>query len=112
MAIEGELARDLSVSVLECGGVSWVNIERPGLAEIRYLADRYGFHQLSLDDLLSVVQLPVSREIDLGHLLHPNIYGVRLSNGLSARNSGVSAKTAIHRAFSTGAEVRRVRHLE
>ncbi len=64
MAGQGDLERDPSVRVLECGPVSWVNIQRPGQAEMRYLKDRYGFHQLSLDDCLSVVQLPKLDEFD------------------------------------------------
>ncbi len=47
MAGPGDLERDPSVRVLECGTLSWVNIERPGQAEMRYLKGRYGFHQLS-----------------------------------------------------------------
>ena len=57
-------ARQLNVEVVENGSLSWVNIERPGTAEMAVLRERYGFHQLSLDDCLSVVQMPKLDELD------------------------------------------------
>ena len=38
--------------------LTWVNIEQPTEAETQYLAERYPFHRLDLDDCLSKVQLP------------------------------------------------------
>ena len=64
MATVGASEQQLNVQVLECGPLSWVNIERPGVAEMEYLKDRYSFHQLSLDDCLSVVQLPKLDEFE------------------------------------------------
>ena len=57
-------ARRLNVEVVENGPLSGVNIERPGTAEMVFLRERYGFHQLSLDDCLSVVQMPKLDELD------------------------------------------------
>ena len=50
--------QQLNVRVLENGQLTWVNIERPGLAEMTYLKERYGFHQLTLDDCISTIQIP------------------------------------------------------
>lgn len=49
---------DLNIETIGYGSVAWVNVEQPGIAEMQYLKETYGFHQLSLDDCLSVVQLP------------------------------------------------------
>ena len=57
-------AQQLNVEVVENGSLVWVNVERPGTAEMAYLRGRYGFHQLSLDDCLSVVQMPKLDEFD------------------------------------------------
>ena len=54
----------LNVEVVRNGPLSWVNVERPGTAEMAYLRQRYDFHQLSLDDCLSVVQMPKLDEFD------------------------------------------------
>ena len=54
----------LNVEVVRNGPLSWVNVERPGTAEMAYLRERYDFHQLSLDDCLSVVQMPKLDEFD------------------------------------------------
>lgn len=54
----------LNVQVVEHGPLTWINIERPGTAEMLYLAERFGFHQLSLDDCLSKVQLPKLDKFD------------------------------------------------
>ncbi len=58
MATVGASEQKLNVQVVEYGPLSWINIERPGVAEMAYLKEHYSFHQLSLDDCLSVVQLP------------------------------------------------------
>ena len=54
----------LNVEVVRNGSLSWVNVERPGTAEMAFLQSRYDFHQLSLDDCLSVVQIPKLDEFD------------------------------------------------
>jgi magnesium transporter len=48
----------LHVESVNWGGLTWVNIENPGEAEIQYLADNYHFHPLALDDCVSRKQLP------------------------------------------------------
>ena len=57
-------AQHLNVEVVENGPLAWVNIEGPGTAEMEFLRRRYDFHQLSLDDCLSVVQMPKLDEFD------------------------------------------------
>jgi magnesium transporter len=53
------LTRDkLNLDIVDLGKVKWINIERPGEAEIEYLAHNFSFHPLDLDDCLSRVQLP------------------------------------------------------
>ncbi len=47
-----------TVTSLECQGRIWVNIEHPTVRETEYLAERYPFHQLDLDDCLSRIQRP------------------------------------------------------
>ncbi len=64
MTAVGASEQQLNVQVLEYGSLSWVNIERPGVAEMEYRKDHFSFHQLSLDDCLSVVQLPKLDEFD------------------------------------------------
>ncbi|MBI2871585.1 MAG: magnesium transporter CorA family protein [Chloroflexi bacterium] len=50
--------RPLSIQTIDHQGLTWVNVERPTLAEMSYLSERFRFHPLSLDDCLSWVQLP------------------------------------------------------
>jgi len=59
--------KQLNIQIVECGALSWIDIQQPGVAEMQYLKDRYHFHQLSLDDCLSVIQLPKLDEF-LDHL--------------------------------------------
>lgn len=47
-----------TVTSLESHGRTWVNIEQPTVRETEYLAERYSFHQLDLDDCLSRIQRP------------------------------------------------------
>ncbi|MBI4340390.1 MAG: magnesium transporter CorA family protein [Chloroflexi bacterium] len=54
----------LNIEVVTHGSISWINVQRPGLAEMQYLKERFNFHQLSLDDCLSVVQMPKMDEFD------------------------------------------------
>ncbi len=48
----------LNIEILQHGATSWINIQQPGVAEMQYLKERFNFHQLTLDDCLSVVQMP------------------------------------------------------
>jgi magnesium transporter len=47
-----------NVQITEWDGLTWVNIDRPSLAEMQYLQENYPFHDLELEDCLSLVQLP------------------------------------------------------
>jgi magnesium transporter len=58
MTLAGVSQRQLNVEVLQHGPTSWINIQSPGVAEMQYLKERFNFHQLTLDDCLSVVQMP------------------------------------------------------
>lgn len=42
---------------ISCGGVTWINIEKPTREHIALLAQRYPFHRLDLEDCLSKIQL-------------------------------------------------------
>ena len=43
---------------VSCDGVTWVNIEKPTQSEMQFLASKYHFHPLALEDCLSRTQLP------------------------------------------------------
>jgi len=42
--------QDLRVEQVVCGGLTWLNLEKPTRREVDYLAESYGFHPLDLDD--------------------------------------------------------------
>lgn len=52
------IAGEPSVRSLTWEKLTWVDIERPTETETSYLAERYPFHPLDLDDCLSKIQLP------------------------------------------------------
>lgn len=55
---EKEPAKKLNLESLTDNGLTWIDIERPTNRETDYLAQRYPFHQLDLDDCLSRIQRP------------------------------------------------------
>jgi magnesium transporter len=46
------------ISELSAEGLTWVHAERPGALEVAYLAERFGFHELDSEDVLSKRQRP------------------------------------------------------
>jgi magnesium transporter len=46
------------ISELVADGLTWVHADRPGEAEVAYLAERFGFHELDIEDVLSKRQRP------------------------------------------------------
>jgi magnesium transporter len=46
------------VSELSAEGLTWVHGDRPGALEVTYLAERFGFHELDIEDVLSKRQRP------------------------------------------------------
>jgi magnesium transporter len=58
--IPGEVAErtEPRVSQLTADGLTWVHAERPGSLEVAYLAERFGFHELDMEDVLSKRQRP------------------------------------------------------
>jgi magnesium transporter len=46
------------IETLEHEGVTWTMVERPGPEQLRLLQERYDFHQLDLDDLVSKTERP------------------------------------------------------
>jgi len=50
--------KQLQVESVSWGNLTWVNIENPTEKETEYLAERYSFHHLDLDDCLSRIQRP------------------------------------------------------
>jgi magnesium transporter len=46
------------ISELSADGLTWVHAERPGGLEVAHLAERFGFHELDSEDVLSKRQRP------------------------------------------------------
>jgi len=53
-----------SMDVVKWQKLTWVNIKRPTEQAMRYLAENYAFHPLTLDDCLSGVHLPEIHEYE------------------------------------------------
>jgi magnesium transporter len=49
---------EASVEEVSCDGGMWVNVEKPTQSEMQFLAAKYHFHPLALEDCLSRIQLP------------------------------------------------------
>ncbi|MGH3022835.1 MAG: magnesium transporter CorA family protein [Gaiellaceae bacterium] len=45
-------------SELTADGLTWVHADHPGALEVAYLAERFGFHELDVEDVLSKRQRP------------------------------------------------------
>ena len=58
--VAGEVAErtEPRISELSADGLTWVHAERPGALEVAYLAERFGFHELDIEDVLSKRQRP------------------------------------------------------
>ena len=59
-----EKEHPLNIESVQYQGLTWMNIENPGSAEMDYLAKNYPFHPLDLDDCLSRIQRPKIDEYD------------------------------------------------
>lgn len=59
--------KELNVSSISEGKLTWTYIERPSANEVNYLGQHFNFHPLNLDDVLSPVQRPKIDE-DENHL--------------------------------------------
>ena len=46
------------IAELSANGLTWIHINEPGPLEAAYLAERYGFHELDIEDVLSKRQRP------------------------------------------------------
>src|SRR5262245_12722036 len=46
------------ISELSAEGLTWVHADRPGALEVSFLAERFGFHELDEEDVLSKRQRP------------------------------------------------------
>ncbi len=46
------------IAELAADGLSWVHVDRPGVVEAAALAERFGFHELDIEDVLSKRQRP------------------------------------------------------
>ena len=51
-------ATEPRIESVECGGLRWINIERPGPAERAWLEEHFEFHPLDYEDVLSRNQRP------------------------------------------------------
>jgi magnesium transporter len=47
-----------NIRTLEKGGLKWVDVLNPTEAEVEWLKEKYAFHPLALDDVLSRIQMP------------------------------------------------------
>jgi magnesium transporter len=58
--VAGELVEQRAprISEVSASGLSWVHVERPGPLEASELAERFGFHELDVEDILSKRQRP------------------------------------------------------
>lgn len=59
----------LNLESLDWGGLTWTYIEKPTERETQYLAQRYPFHPLNLDDVLSRIQRPKIDEYSDHHFI-------------------------------------------
>jgi magnesium transporter len=55
---------DLKVATISYGKLTWVYVEKPRAQEVAYLAQKYHFHPLNLDDIVSKIQRPKIDEYD------------------------------------------------
>ena len=53
-----------TISLVEHGGVRWINIEQPTAAAVEYLRAHFPFHELNLEDVLDTLQRPKLDEYD------------------------------------------------
>ena len=63
-AAEPQGQREPNVETIDGEGLRWVNIERPGRLEMGWLEERFDFHPLDLEDVLSRNQRPKIDEYD------------------------------------------------
>lgn len=56
--------KELQINSISYGKLTWTNIERPSVNEVKYLDQHFNFHPLNLDDVLSQVQRPKIDEYD------------------------------------------------
>jgi magnesium transporter len=56
----GEVAEraEPRISELAANGLTWIHVDRPGVLEAEALANRFGFHELDVEDVLSKRQRP------------------------------------------------------
>ena len=53
----------VNLEALNCGDLTWANMEKPVEQVKEYLAQTYSFHPLDLDDCLSRIQRPENRRV-------------------------------------------------
>ena len=58
MSLSAPAVAEPRVSVLEAGGLRWIQLESPGPAEIAWLEEEYSFHELDFEDVRSRRQRP------------------------------------------------------
>jgi magnesium transporter len=74
----GEVVEQLEprIAELSANGLTWIHVDEPGPLEAAALADRFGFHELDVEDILSKRQRPKIDEYEnyLFVVLHFPIY--------------------------------------
>src|SRR5215204_6101965 len=58
--ISGDVVERLEprIAELSANGLTWIHVDQPGPLEAALLADRFGFHELDVEDILSKRQRP------------------------------------------------------
>ena len=67
---------ELNISSISQGKLTWIYMEKPSINEVRFLDQRFHFHPLNLDDILSRIQRPKIDEYEdhLFIVLHFPVY--------------------------------------
>ena len=73
------------VAELSTDGLTWVHAERPGALEVAYLAERFGFHELDIEDVLSKRQRPEDRRVPRVPLRRPPLPVLRQGRAAAER---------------------------
>ncbi len=68
--------KELNINSITQGKLTWIYIEKPSVNEVRFLDQRFHFHPLNLDDILSRIQRPKIDEYEdhLFIVLHFPVY--------------------------------------
>src|SRR3954453_22547263 len=77
---ETSIAPERRIAELSCNGLTWIHLDAPNSAEAQTLAERFGWHPLDVEDVLSKRQRPKIDEYPeyLFVVLHFPVYDKRI----------------------------------